>query len=358
MIRRDPRNPDRWQVYGRRDGKKVYVGTRDSEREAKELEQEHVVTQRKIKRGELPPAFNERRTFGEAAKVWLKTLENTGARSYDAYKQRVDLYFVAFANVPLADIKRTDIIAWRDDQAQRLSAASVNTNMGALSSAFSFFVDRAWIEHNPCVRVKRLKPDGRVFPWLQSNEMITKLLAELAYKWRTIVAVLVGTGVRLDEALYLRWDDVDIEHRLITVHRGAKGTTKSGKARRVPIFDSVLAVLKQMKLERGENVYLWPGGKPGKPLRQPSVRKPFKLALDRLGYPKELRLHDLRHTFASLYLVDGGDIFRLSRILGHNTVAITERTYAHLKPDAFESDYGRVAFRMPSEPGNVIALAS
>jgi len=90
-------------------------------------------------------------------------------------------------------------------------------------------------------------------------------------------------------------------------------------------------------------------------MSQSSVRAPFKQAAARAGLPKELRLHDLRHTFASLFLVDGGDIFKLSRILGHHSVVITERTYAHLKPTAFNDDYGRVAFRMPDE-AKVIAI--
>jgi hypothetical protein len=48
-----------------------------------------------------------------------------------------------------------------------------------------------------------------------------------------------------------------------------------------------------------------------------------------------------------MYLADGGDIFKLCKILGHSSVAITERTYAHLMPTAFEADYGQVRFRMP-----------
>jgi integrase len=165
---------------------------------------------------------------------------------------------------------------------------------------------------------------------------------------RTLVAVLVGTGLRLDEALHLRWDDIDLEHRLITVHRGRRGTTKSGRRRAVPIFDSVLPVLREMKLARGSNVMLWPGKNPGRPLGQASVRKPFKAAIERANLPREMRLHDLRHTFASLFLAEGGDIFKLCKILGHSSVAITERTYAHLMPTAFEGDYGRVRFEMPT----------
>jgi len=120
----------------------------------------------------------------------------------------------------------------------------------------------------------------RVFPWLQNSEQVTRLLGECTPNIRTIVAVLVGTGMRLDEGLHLQWDDIDLEHRLITVHRGRKGMTKSGRMRRVPIFDSVMPVLREMKLRRGGNTYLWPGAKPGRPLSQPSVRKPFKRAVD------------------------------------------------------------------------------
>ena len=340
----------RYQVYGKRDGRKVYVGSYDSKRAARDADDEFKVEQRKIATGRLPPQVDQRRTFGTAVKAWLEVLEETGSRSHDEYENRADLYLLPrFKDVPLVDIRRSDVVEWRDELGERVAAATVNTVLGTLSSAFTFFVGRDWIEVNPCQGVKRLKPDARVFPWIQSAEVITRLLGELTMKWRTLVAVLIGTGIRLDEALHLRWDDIDLEHRIITIHRGKKGTTKSGKVRRVPIFDSALAVLEEMKLARGGNVLLWPGGKPGKSLSQPSIRKPFKAALTRAGLPKEIRLHDLRHSFASLFLADGGDIFKLSRILGHHSVAITERVYAHLKPTAFHEDYTRVAFRMPAE---------
>jgi integrase len=360
----------RYQVYGRRDGKKVYVSTHTSRREAIEADEDFRTTQRKIERGELAPEHDSKRTYGAAAKLWLESLAASGARSHEEYEQRNELYLLPmFKDVPITEIRKSNVLAWRDDLVERMSAASVNSITGTLSAAFSWFVGRDWIEHNPCAGVKRLKQDSRVFPWIDSPEAITRLLGECPVSVRSIAAVLVGTGMRLDEALHLHWDDIDLEHRLITVHRGRKGqrptgTTKSGKARRVPIFDSVMPVLKAMKLARGPSAVLWPstarirlGRKPppDRPMSQSSVRKPFKDAVTRAGLPKELRLHDLRHTFASLFLVDGGDIFKLSRILGHHSVVITERTYAHLKPSAFEEDYGRVRFAMPSE-GKVIAI--
>lgn len=335
----------RFQVYVKQDGRRHYVGTYGSRREAKDAEEDHRVTKRKIDRGELPPELDTKRTFGAAVKVWLKMLEDSGSASFVDYDQRVtNRVLPKFEHVPLVDIRKNDVIAWRDELGKEVTALTVNTILGTLSSAFAFFIGRDWIEENPCHGVKRLKPDPKVFPWLQSTEAITRLLAELPMKWRTLVAFLVGTGCRLDEALLCHWNDVDLEHRLVTLRK-----TKAGKVRRVPLFDSVLAVLKEMKVARGDSASLWPGGSPGKKLAQPSIRKPFKRACERAGLPSELRLHDLRHTFASLFLVDGGDIFKLSRILGHHSVAITERTYAHLKPTAFEADYGRVQFHMPGD---------
>jgi len=127
-------------------------------------------------------------------------------------------------------------------------------------------------------------------------------------------------GMRLDEALHLMWVDIDLTHRVIHVHRGRRGAPKSGRLRHVPIFDSVLTVLREMKLAKGENTLLWPGAKLDKygeqlPRNKTSVFRPFKAAVLRAGVDKKLRLHDLRHTFAGLFLASGGDIFKLSKIL-------------------------------------------
>ena len=339
----------RYQVYGQRNGRKAYLGTYPTRKEALGADEDHRVTQRKVRRGEVPPELDTRRLFRASVKTWLTSIEKQP--SCEEYERRIDVYVMPrFGDVPIADIRKSHLLAWRDELASRVSNGTVNTIWFTASAAFAYFVSMEWIAVNPCAGVKALKQDSRVFPWLESPDAITRLLAELPYKWRTLVAFLVGTGCRLDEALRLRWDDVDLDHRLVTLRK-----TKSGKVRRVPIFDSVLPVLKQMRIERGGNVLLWPS-KNGRKSDLSAPRKPFKAAAARAGLPPQLRLHDLRHTFASLFLVDGGDIFKLSRILGHSSVVITERTYAHLKRSAFEEDYGRVRFVMPGDKSNVIAI--
>lgn len=161
---------------------------------------------------------------------------------------------------------------------------------------------------------------------------------------------LVPRIVRRGEAMGLRWSDVDLDRRLITVRRSYDGRTKSGKHRLVPIPAELVPILKQHRQAdpwQGELVFPNENGgacfsknsKPGKVL---------ELALKRCGLPR-VRVHDLRHVFASFFVMNGGDIFTLQRILGHSTPQITSDTYAHLAPDHLAGQGDRVSFPAPAE---------
>jgi site-specific recombinase XerD len=119
-------------------------------------------------------------------------------------------------------------------------------------------------------------------------------------------------------------------------------------------LDTLLPFLRELALKRDGNKLVFPG-EDHKPRSKPGVRFPFKQAAKRAGLPDTLRFHDLRHTFASHWVLDGGDIFRLSKILGHANVTITQKVYAHLAPEAWEQDYHRVSFVVP-DSGGVYAL--
>lgn len=345
----------RFQVYAQRAGKKVYVGTFDSKREAASAERRHVVTQEQIAAGELAPEHDTKRTLDQAVTEWLESLDKAGSRSHAGYSDRMRIYILpALGTVPIARMAKPHVMRWRDDQATRFAPATVNGSLICLSSAFSYFVDRQWLDTNPCHGVKHVESPDRVYTWIQTKEEITKLLLECPRGIREIATLAIGTGLRLDELLHLQHADVSIERRLITVHRGRQGSTKSGKARRVPILDAVLPFLRELALQRDGATLVFPGEK-GRPRTKPGVREPFKQAVKRAGLPSSLRFHDLRHTFASHWVLDGGDIFRLSKILGHSSVVITQRTYAHLIPDAWEQDYHRVSFTVP-EQGTVYGI--
>lgn len=356
MIRTVQRGDEiRFQVYGQRAGKKVYVGTYDSRREAKAAEEEHRVTQRRIDAGELPPEVDLKRTLAQATDAWIASLKAQGSRSLSSYRDHVRLYIAPhLGNVPVSQVTKGQVIRWRDGLTGKLAPKTINVVLGCLSSSFRFFVDSGWTDSNPCHGIRRLEvPDG-VYTWIRTREEITKLLIECPRGVREIVAIALGTGMRLDEILHLHWADIDIDRRLVAVHRGRQGTVKSGKARWIPILDAMLPVFRDLALKRGGAELVFPGeaekltGKV-RARTKPGIQFPFKQAVERAGLSPKLRFHDLRHTFASHWVLDGGDIFRLSRVLGHSTVVVTQKFYAHLAPTAWAQDYHRVAIMVPSE---------
>lgn len=367
IERRQTKNGIRFVVYHNSVGKRRYVGTFGTKREADHAEQEFAVTRRRIDRGELAEDADPERTFRQATDDWLESLESRGSRSADVYRKRLEIYvWREFGGARLADITKPMVMSWRDRLARKFAPATVNGNLTCLSSAFSYFVDRQWVERNPCSRVRAVEDPQQSYNWIRTREEITKLLAACAGPLREMVALALATGLRLDELLHLEWSDVDLAKRLVTVHRGRQGTVKSGRIRHVPILDSVLEMLREMALRRGGAKLVFPSpsrktsGSRGATVlvgvrTKPGVREIYKLALERAGLDTSLRWHDLRHTFASHWMMDGGDIFKLSRILGHATVAMTMR-YAHLAPTAFEGDYGRLAFNVPSEPAKIVEL--
>lgn len=356
MIRkRTGKEGTRFYVYvPGSDGDRRYVGAFGSQKEAKAAEQEHAVTQRKIASGELPAEIDLGRSLRSAVEDdWLKALEQRGSRARGQYKIRMKLYILPkLGSTPIARLTKGQVMRWRDELATKQAPATVNGALTCLSSALSDFVDRGWIPTNPCHGVQQIERPDRVYTWIQTRAEITKLLVECPQGIREIASLALGTGMRLDELLHLQWVDIDLERRLITVHRGRQGTVKSGKARFIPILDAMLTFLRELALKRDGAELVFPGEKVKdkvKPRTKPGVWFPFKQAVARAGFAKSLRFHDLRHTFASHWVLDGGDIFRLSKILGHANVTITQKVYAHLAPDAWEQDYHRVSFDLPSQ---------
>ena len=349
----------RFQVYARariRDQRtRVHVGTFAARRDAEDADAQHRVMQRQIKAGDLPPAVDSKRTLGDALDAWLRAIKDQ--RSHDEYSDRMRLYVrPVFDSTPVVKITKAKLIDLRTSLKHRekpIGNATINTLFAALSAAYSYFIEQGWCAENPLKFLRDLEVAERPFVWLQSAGEVQKLLGECNDNIRTLVAVLVGTGMRLDEALHLMWVDVDLQHRVIHVHRGRRGAPKSGRLRHVPIFDSVLTVLREMKLAKGENTLLWPGAKRDKfeeqlPRNKTSVFRPFKAAVLRAKLPKKFRLHDLRHTFATRLILSGADPRTVAALLGHTDARVTLAIYAHA-----EGETSKAALLAMVAPGNV-----
>jgi integrase len=165
-------------------------------------------------------------------------------------------------------------------------------------------------------------------------------------------AIAVGTGLRLGEVLGLAWDDVDLSARKLTVRRALSrgygggyelAEPKTARSRRTVMLPAIaIDALRRQKARQAEarlaagtawqdRAGLVFTDAVGQPLQPRTVGKAWRAAADRLGL--DVRLHDLRHTAASLMLGAGVPLKVVSEALGHSSIAITADVYAHVTPD-------------------------
>ncbi|MFH1532517.1 MAG: tyrosine-type recombinase/integrase [Pseudomonadota bacterium] len=194
----------------------------------------------------------------------------------------------------------------------------------------------------PCAEPKIFKvPErGRAQVKFWTEEQVFKLYdktRELSPELLPLVVALANTGMRRGEALALRWRDVDLDARVITIRPSEEWQPKTGKARQVPINDALLPYLTGQRQSEeyvfpcpatGDRWSYWPNRKFDK------ARKAAGLT----GGP-----HTLRHTYASHMVLQTRDFFLVARLLGHSTSWVTER-YAHLLPEHLDRARDALSF--------------
>lgn len=141
-----------------------------------------------------------------------------------------------------------------------------------------------------------------------------------------IALFLLSTGARLSEVLQAKWKDIDRPNR---VWRIPAANSKSKKVRSVPLNDSALDVLNTLKTEVG---HLFVSSKTGKPFT--TIHKVWERLRTEAGLT-HLRIHDLRHQYASFLVNSGRTLYEVQQILGHSYPAVTQR-YAHLSTKSLQ----------------------
>ncbi len=222
---------------------------------------------------------------------------------------------------PIADnIKAEDFTEYRKKRiAEGLAPNSLNREQAYARSMFNELIRlKIWKQENPLAGVRQLKIEEKELAYL-TNDEIRRLLAELE-KGRNqdaliITKICLAIGARWNEAERLRISQV----RDGQIHLSG---TKSGKNRSIPISKRLQDELKP----------LITGSKTGRLFKY--AYSAFRDAVERSGLnlPPGQLTHVLRHTFASHFMMNGGNILTLQRILGHSTLVMTMR-YAHLAPD-------------------------
>ena len=192
------------------------------------------------------------------------------------------------------------------------------------------------IDRNPADQVEVRRPDDQRDRYLSEDELRqlrraldermyrrgTTTINRTFYRLRLIVLIAVTTGMRAAEIFGLRWPDMMYNEGLIAVRAKLKG----GKMRYVPMPPELAGELRRYPAVIGEDRIFPP--EPGARSGRQRVEGSFEDLLERAGI-QDFRFHDLRHTFASWYMMNGGDLYELAKILGHSNIKMTER-YAKL----------------------------
>lgn len=166
-------------------------------------------------------------------------------------------------------------------------------------------------------------------------------LANAADHVRPAITLAVETGLWKEELFSLTVAAIDLARREIR-----RDQTKSGAPRRVPLSDTAIATIKGLLAQPGRpttpHLFAHADG-----TRYADMKEGFNAACRRAKITG-IRWHDLRHTFASWFVQAGGDLYHLSRILGHSTVQMTTR-YSHLRIGDLHAELRRVAQNRPDE---------
>lgn len=189
-----------------------------------------------------------------------------------------------------------------------------------------------------------LGPKSHMERYLSAEE--TRRLLESIHEDENQVAakailLLLLTGARRNEVTQARWDYVNLRQSTLLVP-----ISKSGKPRKITLSDQAIALLKSIKRTRG-NPYIFPSPITGRPCA--SIFYPWQRIRKRAGLA-DVRLHDLRHSFASFLVNAGVSIYSVQRLLGHAYIETTQR-YAHLSSDTLK-DAAEVASAFVSAAGN------
>jgi integrase/recombinase XerD len=218
----------------------------------------------------------------------------------------------------------------REGTKKGLSVYTINIRLRNLRTIFRFLFTEGIISSNPTSNIPLVKDDAHEEVQGLTNEEVDAILAsyedKLFAQWRdkTLVLLLMDTGLRINEALSLAADQIDFKELTILV---TSQIAKNRKNREVPISREVAKRLRQLLDETqqyfGDDCQLFMNAY-GEDFTADAFRRRLNRLKKKLDIPK-LHPHMFRHTFARNYILNGGDIFTLQKILDHADIQTTRK---------------------------------
>ena len=267
-------------------------------------------------------------TLKQLIHEFLKQTEiKRGWKTTKGYKLTLKLFisFVGDLNVEL--ISNSDIRKYLESRFSSTSVYAARKDLINLKATFRFAIENNFIKSNPCVGIKQYRlPEKQ--PLYFSKTEFEILLSEIKEKeFKDLVTIAVNTGLRLNELLNLKWNQINLETKTITLDN-REHITKTKRIRSIPINNNIFPIIKSMRsISKCANVF--PNEERNKDIH---VSQKFKSYIRKSKLNDSLHFHSLRHTFASWLIQSGVNIYNVSKLLGHSNIKTTE-IYAHLRQD-------------------------
>lgn len=230
----------------------------------------------------------------------------------------------------------------REDYKKEVSKTTINNYVRNIKVFFNYLYENRYIRQNPISRIKQLKNSRKIVGYIDDSNM-NKLLKcfnlSLFHEYRDyiITQLIFDTGMRLGETLLIRETDIDFVRRTIFL---PADNTKGKKDRYVFFSEEMLKELKRWinykdRYKQCEYIFCT---QRGTALKVCNYETNFKKYGKRIGQ-NDIHPHMLRNNFAKRYLMNGGDIYTLSKILGHSSVTVTEKAYLDLQSEDLRNKY-------------------
>jgi integrase len=251
-------------------------------------------------------------------------------RSWPSTKSQISRHLMSrFGALPLDQIHRADILAMQQStRAEGMAVGTCNRLLIHMRTIFNAAIRWEILPEgsNPCRGVKPMKGEVRRERFLTSAEvqrLFDALDRSRSPQLAIVARMLLYTGARKREILDARWEHIDFERCILTVPRA-----KSGYTRHIPLSQAAMDIVNAQPRRPG-NPWVFPNPKTGKPIV--SLHAGWDAVRRRAGLP-DVRLHDLRHSFASFLVNAGHSLYEVQALLGHQSPKMTMR-YAHLAPE-------------------------
>lgn len=284
------------------------------------------------------------KTFGEFVKYWFEMEVDSRKASKTRLGYNSDLknhILPILSNIKLKHLNYSHAKVVENSIIHSgKSNRTTNKVMMVLKTILNDAVKHSFLQKSPIKGYPELKEEPRPVSYWKKDEIAQFLEANKEDYFFDLYKFALNTGLRLGEICGLCWDRVDFEANSITISRtldrnGLKNTTKSHRARYIPMNTNVRALLKnRFKTKISKYVFTMPDGS-HLPYDHFTQRH-FKKAQTRAKMERHIRFHDLRHTYASHFVMNGGDIFVLQKLLGHTDISTT-MIYSHLNKEFIQS---------------------